>query len=89
MEKVLVTGGSGYIAQHCYKKAPSIEAPNILMKLLGLFNKEAGAISSFVGKTKFTISENAKNILKFNFESADEAIIQTVKQFEELGLITK
>ena len=28
-------------------------------------------------------------ILKFNFESADEAIIQTVKQFEELGLITK
>ena len=43
----------------------------------------------FVGKTKFTNSVNAKNILKFNFESADEAIIQTVKQFEELGLITK
>ena len=59
------------------------------MKFLGLFSKEAGAISGFVGKTKFTNSVNAKNILKFNFESADEAIIQTVKQFEELGLITK
>ena len=30
-----------------------------------------------------------QNILKFNFESADEAIIKTVKHFEELGLITK
>jgi len=77
------------LRKHGYKKAPSIEAPNILMKFLGLFSKEAGAISGFVGKTKFTNSENAKNILKFNFESADEAIMQTVKQFEELGLITK
>ena len=77
------------LRKHGYKKAPSIEAPNILMKVLGLFSKEAGAISGFVGKTKFTNSVNAKNILKFNFESADEAIIQTVKQFEELGLITK
>ena len=59
------------------------------MKVLGLFSKEAGAISGFVGKTKFTNSENAKNILKFNFESADEGIIQTAQQLERLGLIKK
>ena len=30
------------LREHGYKKAPSIEAPNILMKVLGLFSKEAG-----------------------------------------------
>ena len=55
------------LREHGYKKAPQSGA-NILMKVLGLFSKEAGAISGFVGKTKFTNSENAKNILKFNFE---------------------
>ncbi len=77
------------LRENGYTKAPSLKAPNLLMKLLGMFSKEVGAISGFVGKTKFTNSENAKNILKFNFESADEGIIQTAQQLERLGLIKK
>tara|TARA_B110001454_G_C12722124_1_gene435150 strand:+ start:339 stop:1346 length:1008 start_codon:yes stop_codon:yes gene_type:complete len=80
---------NGVLRKNGYQKAPTKEAPNFLIKLLGLFNKEAGAISSFVGKTKFTNAENAKNILKFNFEDADVSIIETAKQLESLGLIKK
>ena len=46
-------------------------------------------ISGFVGRTKFTNSENAKNILNFKFEGVDNAIINTAKKFEELGIIKK
>jgi hypothetical protein len=54
-----------------------------------LFNDEASAIAGFVGKTKFTNSENAKNILGFNFEDVEAGIVGTAKQLEELELIGK
>ena len=72
-----------------YTKAPTRKAPNFLIKLMGFFNKEAAVISGFVGKTKYTNSENAKNILNFNFESVEGAVVDTAKQMEDLGLIVK
>ena len=56
---------------------------------MGVFNKEAAVIAGFVGKTKYTNSENAKNILNFNFESVEGAVVDTAKQMEDLGLIVK
>ena len=72
-----------------YTKAPTKKAPNFLIKLMGIFNKEAAVIAGFVGKTKYTNSENAKNILKFNFDGVEDAIVDTAKQMEDLGLIVK
>ena len=72
-----------------YTKAPTRKAPNFLIKLMGFFNKEAAVIAGFVGKTKYTNSENAKNILNFNFESVEGAVVDTAKQMEDLGLIVK
>ena len=65
------------------------KAPNFLIKLMGIFNKEAAVIAGFVGRTKYTNSENAKNILNFNFESVEGAVVDTAKQMEDLGLIVK
>ncbi len=77
------------LRKHGYKKAPIRQAPNLLMKFLALFNNEASAIAGFVGKTKFTNSENAKNILKFNFENVEVGILEIAQQLETLGLIKK
>ena len=81
MNQVLVDNG--------YTKAPLKQLPDFLIKFLGLFNKELSVISGFVGRTKYTHSENAKNILNFKFEGVDNAIINTAKKFEELGMIKK
>ena len=81
MNKILIANG--------FKKAPIRQAPNFLVKFIGLFNKELGVISGFVGKTKYTNSENAKNILDFKFEGVNNAIVDTAKKLEELGTIQK
>ena len=72
------------LRKHGYKKAPIRQAPNLLMKFLALFNNEASAIAGFVGKTKFTNSENAKNILKFSFENVEVGILEIAQQLESL-----
>ena len=77
------------LRKHGYKKAPIRQAPNLLMKFLALFNNEASAIAGFVGKTKFTNSENAKNILKFSFENVEVGILEIAQQLETLGVIKK
>ena len=77
------------LRKHGYTKAPIRQAPNLLMKFLALFNNEASAIAGFVGKTKFTNSENAKNILNFNFENVEVGILEIAKQLETLGVIKK
>jgi dihydroflavonol-4-reductase len=77
------------LRKHGYKKAPIRQAPNLLMKFLALFNNEASAIAGFVGKTKFTNSENAKNILNFNFENVEVGILEIAQQLESLGVIKK
>ena len=77
------------LRKHGYKKAPIRQAPNLLMKFLALFNNEASAIAGFVGKTKFTNSENAKNILKFSFENVLVGILEIAQQLESLGVIKK
>tara|TARA_X000000950_G_scaffold78289_1_gene98462 strand:- start:700 stop:1710 length:1011 start_codon:yes stop_codon:yes gene_type:complete len=77
------------LRKHGYKKAPIRQAPNLLMKFLALFNNEASAIAGFVGKTKFTNSENAKNILKFSFENVEIGILEIAQQLESLGVIKK
>ena len=77
------------LRKHGYKKAPIRQAPNLLMEFLALFNNEASAIAGFVGKTKFTNSENAKNILKFSFENVEVGILEIAQQLESLGVIKK
>ena len=77
------------LRKHGYKKAPIRQMPNLLMKFLALFNNEASAIAGFVGKTKFTNSENAKNILKFSFENVEVGILEIAQQLESLGVIKK
>ena len=77
------------LRKHGYKKAPIRQAPNLLMKFLALFNNEASAIAGFVGKTKYTNSENAKNILNFNFENVEVGILEIAQQLETLGVIKK
>ena len=77
------------LRKHGYKKAPIRQAPNLLMKFLALFNNEASAIAGLVGKTKFTNSENAKNILKFSFENVEIGILEIAQQLESLGVIKK
>jgi dihydroflavonol-4-reductase len=81
MNEILIKNG--------FIKAPTRKVPNFIIKLMGIFNKEAAVIAGFVGKTKYTNSENAKNILNFNFESVEGAVVDTAKQMEDLGLIVK
>ena len=55
------------------------------MKFLALFNNEASAIAGFVGKTKYTNSENAKNILNFNFENVRSRNSRNCTTIRNLG----
>ena len=70
-----------------FKKAPKYIAPNLLIKLFSLFDKEVRLILDRLGIKYKLNTNNANQILNWNSRSIEKAIINTAKQLYELKII--
>ena len=70
-----------------FKKSPKYIAPNLLIKLFSLFDKEVRLILDRLGIKYKLKTNNANQILNWSPKSIEKAIINTAKQLYELKII--
>jgi dihydroflavonol-4-reductase len=70
-----------------FKKAPTREMPNILVKLMALFMKELGGILGSLGRQSTTDKSKAKNLFDWEYVSAEDSAIEATKQLVSMGLV--
>ena len=70
-----------------FKKSPKYIAPNFLIKLFSLFDKEVRLILDRLGIRYNLKTNNANQILNWKSKSIEKAIVNTAKQLYELKII--
>ena len=70
-----------------FKKAPKFTAPNFLVKMLAMFDKELKIVLFYLGFKNTLYSNNAKEILKWKPKKVNQALIDTAKQLYKLGIL--
>ncbi len=80
---------SNILRTHNFNKAPKFSAPNFLIKILAIFDKELKIVLFYLGFKNILNSNNAKNILNWKPRKVKKAIIETAKQLYELGILKK
>ena len=78
---------SNILRSNNFNKAPKFTAPNLLVKMLAMFDKELKIVLFYLGFKNKLNSNNAKKILKWKPKKVNQAIIDTAKQFYELGIL--
>lgn len=72
-----------------FKKAPTREMPDFLVKIMALFVKELGGLKRSLGRTVFADKSKAKNLFNWEYISAEDSAIETAEQLVSMGLIKK
>lgn len=67
-------------------KVPTREAPNWLVRVLGLFNQTARALAPQLGKRQDASNAKARGLLGWNPRSNEEAVLATARSLQQLGL---
>lgn len=70
-----------------FKKAPKYTAPNFLIRVLALFDKELKIVLFYLGFKNILKTNNAINILNWKPRKVKKSIIETAKQLYELGIV--
>ena len=78
---------SNILRSNNFNKAPKFTAPNLLVKILAMFDKELKIVLFYLGFKNKLNSNNAKKILSWKPEKVNQAIIDTAKQLYELGIL--
>ena len=71
------------------KKVPTRVVPNILLRIVALFDKEVASVVPELGKTREATNEKAKTVLGWNPRSREDAIVATAESLLKLGLVKK
>jgi dihydroflavonol-4-reductase len=79
MGRVLNTAG--------FKKAPTREMPNLLVRIMSLFIKELGGVVNSLGKEVNTDKSKAKALFDWEYISAEDSAIEATKQLVSMGLV--
>ena len=69
-----------------YKKAPTLQMPDFMVRLFGLFDPATKQIATMLGQERFTPADKAKKLLGWNARDARESIRDTAAQIVEKGL---
>ena len=72
-----------------FKKAPTREIPDFLVRIMALFVKELGGLKRSLGRTVFADKSKAKNLFNWEYISAEDSAIETAEQLVSMGLIKK
>lgn len=86
-ESLWFTEVSNILRLNNFNKAPKFTAPNFLVKILAIFDKELKIVLFYLGFKNTLYSNNAKKILKWKPKKVDQALIDTAKQLYELGIL--
>lgn len=78
---------SNILRSYNFDKAPKLTAPNLLVKILAIFDKELKIVLFYLGFKNELNSNNAKKILKWKPRKVNQAIIDTAKQLYEFGIL--
>ena len=78
---------SNILRSYNFNKAPKFTAPNLLVKMLAMFDKELKIVLFYLGFKNKLNSNNAKKILKWKPKKVNQAIIDTAKQLYDLGIL--
>tara|TARA_Y100001968_G_scaffold327800_1_gene373623 strand:- start:257 stop:1267 length:1011 start_codon:yes stop_codon:yes gene_type:complete len=78
---------SNILRKNKFKKAPRFTAPNFLIRLLSIFDKELKIVLFYLGFKNILNSYNALNILNWKPRKVENAIVETAKQLYKLGII--
>ncbi len=70
-----------------YKKAPRFNAPNFLIRLLSIFDKELEIVLFYLGFKNKLKCDNAKDILKWEPSKIEKSIVETAEQMFKYGII--
>ena len=70
-----------------YLKVSSVIAPNFLIKLLSIFDKEIKIILFYLGFKNILHINNAVNILKYKPRKIKNAVLETAKQLYDLKIV--
>ena len=79
MSRVLNTAG--------FKKAPTREMPNLLVRIMSLFIKELGGVVNSLGKEVNTDKSKAKALFDWEYISAEDSAIEATEQLVSMGLV--
>lgn len=75
--------------QNSAKRTPTRELPDMLLRIVALWDKEVAYVVGQLGKKKASTNEKAKRILGWEPRSAEDAIIATAESLVKLGLVKK
>ena len=78
---------SNILRANNFNKAPKFTAPNFLVKILAMFDKELKIVLFYLGFKNILYSNNALKILKWKPRKVKQAIIDTAKQLYEVGVL--
>ena len=78
---------SNILRSNNFNKAPKFTAPNLVVKILAMFDKELKIVLFYLGFKNKLNSNNAKKILRWKPEKVNQAIIDTAKQLYDLGIL--
>ena len=85
-ESLWFTEVSNILRSNNFKKAPKFTAPNFLVKILAVFDKELKIVLFYLGFKNTLYSNNAKEILNWKPKKVNQALIDTAKQLYKLGI---
>ena len=68
-----------------FKKSPTKQMPNWLVKILALFVKELSGVTKSLGKRVDTDKSIAKSLFDWDYISAKDSIIDTANQLSEMN----
>ena len=72
-----------------YGKAPTKEMPDFLVRFMALFMKQLGGLKLSLGRIANLDRTKANDIFDWQFISADDSLVATAKQLEQMGKLAK
>ncbi|MDG2060601.1 MAG: aldehyde reductase [SAR86 cluster bacterium] len=70
-----------------FKKSPTKELPNFLVKIMSIFIKQLGGMVPSLGRQIHYNSKKAQDIFNWKYISAEDSAIESAKQLESMGLL--
>ena len=70
-----------------FKKAPTREMPNFMVRVMALFIKELSGVVGSLGKKVTTDKSKAKTLFNWDYVSAEDSAIEATKQLVSMGLV--
>jgi len=78
---------SNILYENGFKKVPRYTAPNWLIKLLSIFTGSLRMAIERLGEKEILHTNNARNILKWEPNTVDQAIVGSAKQLRDLNAL--